>query len=120
MGVVDNMVEERHSWLITTARDSNVFRGNDLEDVVGVTGGFVELLVKLNDEVKGPEGGCPAGAGPCRVTPAMQEDTGIMRRNRALMVIGVVIFLAAWLAWKVLHTASRIPTPVPLTQGNDR
>ena len=29
-----------------------MFRGNDLEDIPTVTGGFVELLVKLNDEVK--------------------------------------------------------------------
>jgi predicted deacylase len=35
-----------------TAKDRNVFRGNDLEDVVGVGGGFVEVLVQLNDEVK--------------------------------------------------------------------
>jgi uncharacterized protein len=35
-----------------TAKDRNVFRGNKLEDVVSVTGGFVEVLVKLNDEVK--------------------------------------------------------------------
>jgi len=35
-----------------TAKDRNVFRGNDLEDIASVTGGFVELLVKLNDEVK--------------------------------------------------------------------
>jgi predicted deacylase len=35
-----------------TAKDRNVFRGNDLEDIPSVTGGFVELLVKLNDEVK--------------------------------------------------------------------
>jgi len=34
-----------------TAKDRNVFRGNDLEDIPS-TGGFVELLVKLNDEVK--------------------------------------------------------------------
>lgn len=35
-----------------TAKDRNVFRGNDLEDIPSVTGGFVELLVKLNDEVQ--------------------------------------------------------------------
>jgi hypothetical protein len=35
-----------------TAKDRNVFRGNKLEDIPSVTGGFVELLVKLNDEVK--------------------------------------------------------------------
>jgi predicted deacylase len=29
-----------------------VFRGNDLKDIPSVTGGFVELLVKLSDEVK--------------------------------------------------------------------
>ena len=35
-----------------TARDRNVFRGNKLDDIPSVAGGFVELLVKLNDEVK--------------------------------------------------------------------
>ena len=44
----------------------------------------------------------------------------MMRRNRGLMVIGIVIFLAAWLAWKLLHTSSRIPTPPPVSQGNQR
>jgi predicted deacylase len=35
-----------------TAKDRNVFPGNDLEDIGSITGGFAELLVKLNDEVK--------------------------------------------------------------------
>lgn len=35
-----------------SAKDANVFRGNHLEDVVAVTGGFVEYRVGLNDEVK--------------------------------------------------------------------
>ena len=35
-----------------TAKDRNAFRGNKLEDIPGAAGGFVELLVKLNDEVK--------------------------------------------------------------------
>ena len=35
-----------------TARDRNVFHGNKLDDIPSVAGGFVELLVKLNDEVK--------------------------------------------------------------------
>jgi predicted deacylase len=35
-----------------TAKDRNVFRGNKLEDIPSAAGGFVELLVKLNDEVK--------------------------------------------------------------------
>lgn len=34
------------------AKDLGVFIGNDLEDVSSVAGGFVELLVKLNDSVK--------------------------------------------------------------------
>lgn len=34
-----------------TAKDVNVYIGNDLEDIVATTGGFVELLVKLNDAV---------------------------------------------------------------------
>jgi predicted deacylase len=34
-----------------TAKDVNVYVGNDLEDIVAETGGFVELLVKLNDAV---------------------------------------------------------------------
>ena len=39
-------------------------------------------------------------------------------RNKGLMVVGLVLALAAWLAWKVLHTTSTLPTPVPVTQGN--
>src|SRR5262245_27610182 len=35
-----------------TAKDRNVFRGNKLEDINSVTGGFVEFLVKLNDDVR--------------------------------------------------------------------
>ena len=35
-----------------TAKDRNVFHGNGLEDIVSVSGGFVEVLVKLNDAVK--------------------------------------------------------------------
>src|SRR5262249_9029452 len=35
-----------------TAEDRNVFRGNKLEDIPSAAGGFVDLLVKLNDEVK--------------------------------------------------------------------
>jgi hypothetical protein len=42
------------------------------------------------------------------------------RRNRGLMIIGFVIFLAAWLAWKVLHTASTIAPPPPVTRSDGR
>lgn len=35
-----------------TAKDSQVFLGNDLEVIRSSTGGFVELLVKLGDKVK--------------------------------------------------------------------
>ena len=41
-----------------------------------------------------------------------------MRRNRAVMVLAIVIFLAAWVAWKVLHTASIVPPPVPAAYRN--
>ena len=41
-----------------------------------------------------------------------------MRRNRALLVLGVAIFLAAWVAWKVLHTASTVLPPVPPAPRN--
>ena len=44
----------------------------------------------------------------------------MMRRNRSLIVIGFVVFLAAWLAWKVLVTKSKAPPPIPVTQGNER
>jgi len=44
----------------------------------------------------------------------------MMRRNRSLIVIGFVVFLAASLAWKVLVTKSKVPTPMPVTQGNER
>jgi uncharacterized protein len=35
-----------------TAKDRNVFRGNKLDEIASVTGGFVEVQVKLNDAVK--------------------------------------------------------------------
>jgi hypothetical protein len=35
------------------------------------------------------------------------------RRRRNLIAIGVVAFLAAWLAWKVLLTSSKIPASPP-------
>src|SRR5262245_718925 len=31
-------------------------------------------------------------------------------RNRNLIVVGFVLFLAAWLAWKVLHTKADLPS----------
>ena len=36
------------------------------------------------------------------------------------MAIGVIIFAAAWLAWKVLHTKSRIPAQAPPRQNEQR
>lgn len=44
----------------------------------------------------------------------------MMRRNRSLMIIGVVIFLAGWLAWKVLLTGSTLPPAAPVAQSPDR
>jgi hypothetical protein len=44
----------------------------------------------------------------------------MLRRKRGLLIFGVIIFLAAWLAWKVLHTASTIAPPVPVTRGSGR
>jgi hypothetical protein len=41
-----------------------------------------------------------------------------MRRNRAVVVLAVAILLAAWVAWKVLHTASIVPPPVPAAHRN--
>lgn len=41
-------------------------------------------------------------------------------RNRSVIVIGVVILLAGWLAWKVLLTKSTLPTPAPLTRDTER
>jgi hypothetical protein len=35
------------------------------------------------------------------------------RRRRNLIAIGFVAFLAAWLAWKVLLTKSKIPASPP-------
>ena len=43
-----------------------------------------------------------------------------MRRNRSLIVIGVMVLFAGWLAWKVLLTKSKLPTPAPVTQGSAR
>lgn len=39
------------------------------------------------------------------------------RRNRGLLIFGVIVLVVAWLAWKVLHTASTIAPPVPVTRG---
>ena len=45
----------------------------------------------------------------------------MLRRKRGLLIFGVIIFLGAWLAWKVLHTASTIlPPPVPVPRGTER
>jgi hypothetical protein len=35
------------------------------------------------------------------------------RRRRNLIAIGFVAFLAAWFAWKVLLTSSKIPASAP-------
>jgi len=40
-----------------------------------------------------------------------------MNRRRSTLIIGVVICLAAWLAWKVLVTKSKLPAPAPVVQG---
>jgi len=45
----------------------------------------------------------------------------MLRRKRGLLIFGVIIFLGAWLAWKVLHTASTImPPQVPVTRDTQR
>lgn len=36
-----------------------------------------------------------------------------MSRNRTLLVVGVALFLAGWLAWKVLLTQSALPPAPP-------
>jgi len=56
MGVDGNMNVLVHYGVISapmrpTSADTNVFIGNDLESVRGVAGGFLTLLVKLNDAV---------------------------------------------------------------------
>ncbi|MGH7786100.1 MAG: hypothetical protein ACRERC_04490 [Candidatus Binatia bacterium] len=37
-------------------------------------------------------------------------------RNRTFLLVGVVLLLAGWLAWKVLLTQSKLPTPPPVAQ----
>ena len=54
MGVDGNMNVLVHDGIISgpmrhTSADTNVFIGNDLESVKGAAGGFLTLLVKLND-----------------------------------------------------------------------
>jgi hypothetical protein len=44
----------------------------------------------------------------------------MLRRNRTLLIIGIASCLAAWLAWKVLLTASTLQTPAPVRQGSAR
>lgn len=34
-------------------------------------------------------------------------------RNRTLLIVGVTVMLAAWLAWKTLLTANTLPSPPP-------
>ena len=40
------------------------------------------------------------------------------RRNRSLLIVGVVVMLLGWLAWKTLLTANTLPTPPPAAQGS--
>jgi len=39
------------------------------------------------------------------------------RQHRRLIVIGLLIFLAGWLAWSVLLTESDMPQPAPIEQA---
>jgi hypothetical protein len=39
------------------------------------------------------------------------------RRRRTLLAIGVIVGLAAWLAWKVLVTQHKVPAPASAVQG---
>lgn len=40
-----------------------------------------------------------------------------MRRHRTFIVIGLIIFLAGWLAWSVLLTEEELTEPAPVVQG---
>jgi hypothetical protein len=38
------------------------------------------------------------------------------RHHKILLAVGVIIFLAGWLAWSVLLTESDMPHPPPVQQ----
>ncbi|MGD9762296.1 MAG: hypothetical protein AB7V27_01085 [Candidatus Binatia bacterium] len=39
------------------------------------------------------------------------------RRHKKLIIGGLVLFLAGWLAWSVLLTESEVPEPAPIGAG---
>ncbi len=39
------------------------------------------------------------------------------RRHKKLIVVGLLIFLAGWLAWSVLLTESELPAAPPVEAG---
>ena len=38
------------------------------------------------------------------------------RHHKILLAVGVILFLAGWLAWSVLLTESDMPQPAPVEQ----
>jgi hypothetical protein len=40
-----------------------------------------------------------------------------MKRHHKLLIAGMLLFLAGWLAWSVLLTESEMPEPVPVEQA---
>lgn len=41
-----------------------------------------------------------------------------MKRHRKLIGIGLILFLAGWLAWSVLLTESELTEPAAVQQGD--
>jgi len=39
-----------------------------------------------------------------------------MKRHRKLLIAGMLLFLAGWLAWSVLLTESELPEPAAVEQ----
>jgi hypothetical protein len=38
------------------------------------------------------------------------------RHHKILLTVGIILFLAGWLAWSVLLTESDLPHPAPVEQ----
>jgi hypothetical protein len=49
-------------------------------------------------------------------TPAAHYKPGMKRRNRTLLIIGVVATVLGWLAWKTLLTANTLPSTPPVAR----
>ena len=40
-----------------------------------------------------------------------------MKRHHKILLVGIILMLAGWLAWSALLTQSEMPAPPPATQA---